>query len=107
MKRSRKFRSLLPLDDNVPERSSGIELIPAGKTGDKLLVPRLGRRSVVVVWTKNSSEWVLEEAKKVNFRGILIPVLLGNVQPPFGFGSIQAANLAAWNGDGSSPTFLL
>src|SRR5437660_3984194 len=69
VKRSRKFRSLLPLDDNVPERSSGIELIPAGKTGDKLLVPRLGRRSVVVVWTKNSSEWVLEEAKESQFQG--------------------------------------
>jgi hypothetical protein len=31
VKRSRKFRSLLPPDDNVPERFSGIELIPAGK----------------------------------------------------------------------------
>ena len=60
-----------------------------------------------MAWTKNSvtSEWVLEEAETGKSRRILIPVLLDNVQPPFGFGSIQAANLVAWNGDNSSPTF--
>lgn len=64
-------------------------------------------RSVVVLWTNISvtSEWVLEEAEIGKSRGILIPVLLDVVQPPFGFGRIQAANLAAWNGDSSSPLF--
>jgi hypothetical protein len=56
VKRSRKFRSLLLLDGEVPER---------------------------------------------------FPVLLDNVESPLGIGSIQAAKLVAWNGDGSSPTFLL
>src|SRR4030095_13926329 len=74
--------------------------IPAGKTWRQVIGSEIeGCRSVVVVWNKNSvtSEWVLEEAEKGKSRQILIPVLLDNVQPPFGFGSIQAANLAAWN----------
>jgi len=77
-KRSRKFCSLLVLNDKVPKRFSGIELIPARKTWRQVLKV-VG--SVVVARTKNSSEWVFEEAKKGNSRGILIQVLLDNVQP--------------------------
>src|SRR4030095_4225067 len=64
-------------------------------------------RSVLVVWTENSitSEWVLEEAETGKRRKVLIPVMLDNVEPPYGFGSIQTANLVAWNGDSSFPTF--
>ena len=62
---------------------------------------------MLVVWTENSvsSEWVLEEAETGKRKRILIPVLLDDVEPPFGFGNIQAANLTAWNGDSSSPSF--
>jgi hypothetical protein len=62
---------------------------------------------VLVVWTEHSvnSEWVQEEAEIGKRRKILFPVLLDNVEPPFGFGSIQAANLVAWNGSDSAPTF--
>jgi len=65
-------------------------------------------RSMIVVWTKKSitSEWALEEAQVGKRKGILIPVLLDNVEPPFGFGVIQSANLAVWNGDSSSPNFI-
>ena len=76
--------------------------IPAGKTWRQVIGSEIRAcRSVLVVWTEHSvtSEWVLEEAETGKRRGILIPVLLDNVEPPFGFGNIQAANLTAWNGD--------
>ena len=82
--------------------------IPAGKTWRQIIGAEIRTcRSVLVVWTENSvtSEWVLEEAETGKRKGILIPVLLDNIEPPFGFGNIQAANLTAWNGDSSSPSF--
>src|SRR5262245_50860927 len=82
--------------------------IPAGKTWRQVIGSEIqGCRSVVVVWTEKSvaSEWVHEEAEAGKRKQILIPVLLDKVEPPFGFGTIQAANLAAWNGDSSSTTF--
>jgi hypothetical protein len=82
--------------------------IPAGKTWRQVIGSEIRTcRSVLVVWTESSvtSEWVLEEAETGKRRGILIPVLLDDVEPPFGFGNIQAANLTAWNGDNSSPSF--
>ena len=87
---------------------SGIEPFRQGRLGGRSLVALIrASRSVLVVWSENSvtSEWVLEEAETGKRRGILIPVLLDNVEPPFGFGNIQAANLTAWNGDSSSPIF--
>jgi hypothetical protein len=82
--------------------------IPAGKTWRQVIGDEIRTcRSVVVVWTERSitSEWVLEEAETGKRRQILIPVLLDEVEPPFGFGTIQAANLAAWDGTCSSPAF--
>jgi TIR domain/Bacterial Ig-like domain (group 2) len=82
--------------------------IPAGKTWRQVIGSEIRAcRSVLVVWTENSvtSEWVLEEAETGKRRGILIPVLLDNVEPPFGFGNIQAANLTTWNGDSQALTF--
>src|SRR5215510_11600782 len=82
--------------------------IPAGKTWRQVIGSEiLGCRSLVVVWTKSSvtSEWVLEEAEIGKSKRNLVPVLLDEVEPPFGFGNIQAANLVDWNGDASSPIF--
>jgi hypothetical protein len=82
--------------------------IPAGKTWRQVIGSEIRAcRSVLVVWTEHSiaSEWVLEEAETGKRRGILIPVLLDNVEPPFGFGNIQAANLSAWKGDTSTRAF--
>jgi hypothetical protein len=82
--------------------------IPAGRTWRRIIGSEIQVcRSVVVVWTEKSitSEWVHEEAEVGKRRRILIPVLLDNVEPPFGFGTIQAANLAAWHEDDSSPIF--
>ena len=82
--------------------------IPAGKTLRQVIgVEIQGCHTVIVAWTVNSvnSEWVQEEAEIGRRRKILVPVLLDKVEPPFGFGGIQAANLVAWHGESSSPTF--
>jgi hypothetical protein len=38
------------------------------------------------------------EAEEGRRRGILVPVLIDDVVPPFPYGGIQAANLVAWSG---------
>src|SRR5215472_7037245 len=82
--------------------------IPAGKTWRQVIGAEIQAcRTVIVAWTVNSvnSEWVQEEAEVGRRRKILVPVLLDKVEPPFGFGGIQAANLVAWHGENSSPAF--
>jgi hypothetical protein len=65
-------------------------------------------RCVVVVWSKSSvdSEWVLEEASKGKSRGVLLPIKIDNVDPPFGFAMRQAGNFIGWNGKGGHPAFI-
>jgi hypothetical protein len=82
--------------------------IPPGKTWRQLIGSEIqSARCVVVVWTAASieSRWVQEEAEIGSRKGILIPVSLDDVEPPFGFGTIQSANLADWDGDPSLPPF--
>ena len=57
-------------------------------------------RCVVVLWSGASidSRWVQEEANLGIERNVLVPALLGPVKPPFGFGGVQACNLADWEG---------
>lgn len=79
--------------------------IPAGKTWREVIGGEIqSARSVVVVWTETSvkSRWVQEEAEAGVKRGILIPILLHPVDPPFGFGSVHAADLSGWDGDDSA-----
>jgi hypothetical protein len=102
---------ILPLVDALEKTGWSVfwdRTIPAGKTWQQFIGSEIKAcRSVVVVWTENSvtSDWVEEEAESGKQRRILIPVLLDKVEPPFGFGTIQAANLVAWDGNNSSPTF--
>ena len=80
-------------------RFSGIQRFPREKPGGQVIGAEIhSRRTVVVVWTEKSvdSEWVLGEAEIGKRRKVLVPVLLDKVEPPFGFGTIQAANLVAW-----------
>jgi len=70
--------------------------IPAGKTWREVIGEALETaRLVIVVWSKTSvkSRWVQEEADRGLKRNILVPVLIDNVDPPLGFGNIQAADL--------------
>jgi hypothetical protein len=57
------------------------------------------------MWSRHSveSHWVREEADEGLKRNILVPVLVQEVAPPFGFRSIQAAKLADWSGDPAHP----
>ena len=57
-------------------------------------------KCVIVAWSNSSidSEWVEIEAEEGRRRGILVPVLIDDVVPPFPFGGIQAARLLHWKG---------
>ena len=82
--------------------------IPTGKTWRETIGRELqGARCVIVLWSKNSieSRWVQEEADDAQGRGVLVPILIENVQPPIGFRSIQAAHLENWNGTESTEAF--
>ena len=82
--------------------------IPAGRTWREVIDEALeSARSVIVLWSKTSvkSRWVLEEADHGLERNILIPILIDEVRPPLGFGSVQAADLVNWTPDQSSPGF--
>ncbi len=64
-------------------------------------------RCVVVCWSKHSinSKWVKKEAGEGENRDILIPLLLEDVDPPFPFKDIHAADLSRWNNNASHPAF--
>jgi hypothetical protein len=79
--------------------------IPIGSTWRKTIGKELDEaRCVIVLWSAASieSDWVADEADHARGRGVLIPVLIQNVRPPIGFRSIQAGNLADWNGTKSA-----
>ena len=83
--------------------------IPPGKTWDEYIGGALdSAKSVIVLWSEVSvkSNWVKEEADRAARRGILIPVLIDKIQPPLGFGRIEAADLINWQGESSNPGFI-
>jgi hypothetical protein len=94
-------------------QSSGLSVwwdrhIPPGKTWDDVIGHALDTADcVIVLWSGTSvrSRWVREEAERAASRGCLIPVLIEKVDPPFGFGRIQAAQLSGWRGDAHHPEF--
>ncbi len=82
--------------------------IPPGETWRSYIKKRLDEsRCVLVVWSHISitSKWVIAEADEADKRGILVPVLLDAVEPPFGFSDIHAADLSEWNNDRSHLKF--
>jgi hypothetical protein len=82
--------------------------IPAGQTWRSHIGRALDQaRCVVVAWSEHAihSDWVMEEAERGKRRHILVPVLLDLVDPPFGFGGIQAADLTGWSPERPSPAF--
>ena len=62
-------------------------------------------RCVVVAWSANSinAGWVQDEAAAGRDRGILVPLSLDGVPPPFGFRGLQTPDLTGWTGDGDDP----
>lgn len=84
--------------------------IPPGATWADILAEKLASsQAAIVLWSKTStaSKWVREEARLALDKGKLIPVMLDESMPPFGFGEIQAANLAGWNGEADHPQWRL
>jgi hypothetical protein len=83
--------------------------IMPGKTWDEVIGASLDAAAcVVVLWSKVSvqSRWVREEAERGADRGILVPIFIEKVEPPFGFGRIEAADLSAWKGDPTDSEFV-
>jgi len=83
-------------------------IIPPGKTFSRVIEEALGAaRCLIVLWTGTSvkSDWVSNEAAEGARRRILIPALLDEVEIPFEFKRIQAANLVDWSGESDHAGF--
>lgn len=67
-------------------------------------------KCVIVVWSKRSvgaeGDFVRDEASRARKRGAYLPVSLDPVEPPLGFGEVQAISLKRWKGDRTDPRFL-
>ncbi len=63
--------------------------------------------AVIVLWSETSthSHWVRDEAELGRERGVLVPLVVGGIQPPLGFRQLQAIDLDAWNGKADHPVF--
>ena len=75
---------------------------PVGTTWSAFIKGNLKQaKCVLVVWSDASveSHWVEIEAGKGRDRGCLVPLKLDDVEPPFGFEHIQAADFTRWTGD--------
>ena len=75
--------------------------IPPGETWESWIGRNLDQaRCILVAWSENSvnSSFVREEAAEGRDRGVLIPLRLDPVKPPFGFRTIQSADLIDWDG---------
>jgi hypothetical protein len=64
---------------------------------------------VVVVWSHGSvgpeGGFVRDEAGHAKARGVLVPILIDTVDPPLGFGELQAIDLRHWKGNPKDPFF--
>ena len=64
---------------------------------------------VIVVWSKRSTapegRFVRDEAARAQRRGSYLPVTIDKVDPPLGFGEVQALPLSGWKGDCSDPRY--
>jgi len=85
--------------------------IPPGKEWESWILPRLEAAAVIIpVWSTLSvkSRYVKQEADIAHKRGVLVPVTIDDVEPPFGFRHLQALNLMPWfaAGGGALPPLL-
>ncbi|MGN6848621.1 MAG: TIR domain-containing protein [Sphingomicrobium sp.] len=66
-------------------------------------------KCVIVVWSKRSvgpnGEFVRDEAARAQKRKTYLPVRIDKVDPPLGFGEMQALDLTGWKGDTSDPRY--
>lgn len=66
-------------------------------------------KCVLVVWSRRSvgpeGEFVRDEASRAQRRKTYFPVRIDKVDPPLGFGEIQALDLSGWKGARSDPRY--
>ncbi|WP_309606880.1 TIR domain-containing protein [Phenylobacterium sp.] len=66
-------------------------------------------KCVLVAWTRRSvgpeGRFVRDEATRALRRGVYLPVLIEKVEPPLGFGEMQALSLVGWKGDRADPRY--
>lgn len=83
------------------------DLAGGGRWRDTIAAELETARCVLVCWTADSvgpsGSYVREEAERAKHRGVLLPLLLDRVAPPFGFGEVQALDLVDWDGRKQSP----
>ncbi len=82
--------------------------IPLGETWRGYIKKKLDESTcVLVVWSQFSisSDWVIAEAEEAKKRGIMVPILLDVVEPPFGFSHIHSADISSWNNNSSHLIF--
>ena len=83
-------------------------MLLAGDHFDKTIQQALhAAKCVIVLWSKTSisSDWVKDEAFEGAKRGILVPVLIDDVEIPFGLRQIHAARLTNWVASSLPPEF--
>lgn len=97
----------LPIVDLLTHRGYSVwwdhKLVPGRNYGRQIEEVLRRAECVVVLWTRDSvaSDFVQDEARIGQEK--LVPVLLDDVEPPVGFGRIQAADLRGWAGDVGHP----
>ena len=66
-------------------------------------------KCVLVAWSKRSvgpdGQFVRDEARRAQRRNAYLPIRIDLVEPPLGFGEIQAISLKGWKGGRSDPAF--
>lgn len=63
----------------------------------------------MTVWSRRSvqSRWVKNESMVGLERGVFVPVLIDDIEPPVAFKTTQAADLRRWSRSSSLPAELL
>ena len=100
-----------PIVDGL--RAEGLDLwwdndLGPGQPWDETIKSNLDHaKCIVAIWSALSitAPWVKEEAGHGKSRGILVPARIHDVEPPLGFGLIQAADLRTWKGDRADPNW--
>ncbi len=83
--------------------------IPPGRTYREVIGAALSSaKCVIVIWStlSASAQWVLDEADEGKKRNVLLPLLIDDVEIPYGFRQIEAARLVGWSGDTSDPEWI-
>ncbi|MEO5808833.1 MAG: TIR domain-containing protein [Sphingomicrobium sp.] len=66
-------------------------------------------RCVVVAWSERSvgpeGQFVCDEAARAKKAGSYVPIKIDEVDPPLGFGGVQALSFIGWKGKRSDPRF--